>query len=68
MGQLHYYQLWTPATTSRGCHINATCSSICIHHLDQEITDNCRRVQIYNDIHIITWKYTEEMAVLIIED
>ena len=26
---------------------------------DQEITDNCRRTQIYNDIHIITQKYTD---------
>ena len=26
---------------------------------DQEITDNCRCVQIYNDIHIITRKYTD---------
>ena len=26
---------------------------------DQEITDNCRRAQIYNDIHIITRKYTD---------
>ena len=26
---------------------------------DQEITDNCRRAQIYNDIHIITQKYTD---------
>ena len=26
---------------------------------DQEITDNCRRVQIYNDIHSITRKYTD---------
>ena len=26
---------------------------------DQEITDSCRRAQIYNDIHIITWKYTD---------
>ena len=26
---------------------------------DQEITDNCRCAQIYNDIHIITRKYTD---------
>ena len=26
---------------------------------DQEITDNCRRAQIYNDIHIITRKYAD---------
>ena len=26
---------------------------------DQEITDNCRHAQIYNNIHIITWKYTD---------
>ena len=26
---------------------------------DQEITNNCRRAQIYNDIHIITRKYTD---------
>ena len=25
--------------------------------LDQEITDNCRRAQIYNDIHVITEIY-----------
>ena len=26
---------------------------------DQEITNNCRHAQIYNDIHIITRKYTD---------
>ena len=47
---------------TRGCHINAACGSVCIHNQildDQEITDNCRRAQIHNDIHIITRKYTD---------
>ena len=38
-------------------------------HLDQEITDNnCRCVQIYNDIHIIRWHLQKKMAVLIIKN
>ena len=28
-------------------------------YLDQEITDSGRHVQIYNDIHIVTRKYTD---------